>query len=456
MAGRRHMSTTVIRGARIVTLDQQLGDDFVADIVIEDDKIVTIGDGARAEETDQNQKIIDARDMIAFPGFVDTHRHTWQSAIRHSYADRDPARYFAEVLRGTGAAYTPRDVEIGNTLGTAAALSAGTTTLLDWSHIQNSPAHTDAAISGLRRSGIRAVFGHGYPLTDDGRWTDHSTLPHPDDIRRVHRELLHDSGGLISLAMAARGPEMASEAIWRGDLDLARELDIRTSVHVDAYAHNAHHHSIRQMHEAGVLGPDITFVHCSRSEPDELSMIADASASVSLGVHCEMNSQGIGRIPLDLLIARGIRPSLSGDTETKCSGDMFTQMRMLFGYHRSWIGGGNSTIPAEEARVTLRDILEFATIEGARALGLDSRIGTLSPGKQADIVLIRATDINLAPVADPVAAIVLAAHEGNIDSVFVAGQHLKCDGQLTQIDTQELVSAASQSQRSILQRRQTN
>lgn len=443
------MKALIIRDAAVLTMDSGLGDFDRADILVEDDTIRAVG----AIPPGTDGEIIDGRGMIAFPGFVDTHRHTWQSAIRHSYADRDPAQYFAEVLRGTGAAYTPADVRIGNLLGAISAISMGTTTLFDWSHIQNSPAHSDSAIAGLRESGIRAVFGHGWPLTDDGRWTADSSLSHPADIRRVQAEHFRPDSPLLSLAMAARGPEMASEKVWLGDLELARELGIRSSIHVGAYAHNAVHAAVRQMHDAGVLHSDLTFVHCCRSGSDELTMIAECGASVSLGAHCEMNSQGIGHIPLDRLLQRRIRPSLSGDTETKCSGDMFTQMRMLFGHHRSWMGGGNSEVPPAEAALTLRDVLEFATVEGARAIGQDSRIGTLTPGKQADIVLIRATDLNLAPVMDPVAAVVLAAHEGNVDTVLVAGRRRKSGGQLVDIDTDAIVGAARDSQQAILRRR---
>ncbi len=253
--------------------------------------------------------------------------------------------------------------------------------------------------------------------------------------------------------MAARGPEMATETVWRSDLALARELGIRSSIHVGAYAHNAAHAAVQQMYEAGLLGADITFVHCCRTSSDELTMIAQAGATVSLGPQCEMNSQGIGNIPLDRLLQRGIRPGLSGDTETKCSGDMFTQMRMLFGHHRSWMGGGNSDVPPDEAVLTLRDVLEFATIQGARAVGLQDHIGTLTPGKQADIVLIRATDLNLAPVLDPVAAVVLAAHEGNVDTVLVAGRLVKSGGELTHVDTADIIGAARESQRAITLRR---
>jgi cytosine/adenosine deaminase-related metal-dependent hydrolase len=179
-------------------------------------------------------------------------------------------------------------------------------------------------------------------------------------------------------------------------------------------------------------------------------MMADAGVSASLGVHCEMNAQGIGDIPFDRLLAVGIRPSLSGDTETKCSGDMFTQMRHAFAYYRSWMGGQHSRVPNAPATLTLRNVLEFATAAGARANGLDRKIGSLTPGKQADIVMIRGTDLNLTPVSDAVGAVVLAAHPGNVDSVFVAGRAVKRHGRMLGIDIDELRRRALASQQYIL------
>ena len=438
---------TLVRGAQLVTVDPQIGD-LCGDVLIEDDCIAAVGPTLDVEDSE----IMDGSDWICVPGFVDTHRHTWQSAIRHTFADVDPLTYFREVLGRIGTSYEPEDVAVGTELGAVAALSAGTTTLVDWSHIQNSPAHADAAVSGLRAAGIRAVFAHGWPLTTDGRWTEQSSLHHPADLIRVRDEHFASEDQLLTLAMAARGPEMTDGETWRADLKMARELGLRTTVHVGAYAHNARYRAVAQYAQAGLLGADMTFVHCGNTDLDELRMIADAGASVSLGVHCEMNSQGIGDIPLDRLFAVGIRPSLSGDTETKCAGDMFTQMRMLFGYYRSWVGGGHARVEAP-VPLKLRDVFEFATIHGARAAGLSDRIGSITPGKQADLVFVRATDLNLAPVLDPVAALVLAAHEGNVDAVMVAGRFVKREGRMLDVDAPAILAKARRSRASILARR---
>ena len=437
---------TLIRGGWVVSMDPAVGDFESGDVLIEGEQILDVGPSIQVGDA----QVVDAQGMIVLPGFVDTHRHTWQTCVRHRYADIDPQIYFAEMLGRKGAAYRPEDVYIGTLLGAVSALESGTTTMLDWAHIQNSPEHTDASIAALKDSGIRAVFAHGWPLVDGASWMFDSQRGHPQDIRRLKTQYFSSKDQRLTLAMAGRGPEMACQHVWQADLQLARELDIRSSIHMGAYARNAPVRAIAQMKEAGALGPDLTFVHCCFSGMDEIAMMADHGVSASLGVHCEMNSQGIGDMPFDRLLSVGIRPSLSGDTETKCSGDMLTQMRHAFAHYRSWMGGGHSKTANAPSTLSMRDVLEFATIAGARANGLDHKTGSLTPGKQADLLLIRGTDLNLTPVSDPVGAVVLAAHAGNIDSVFAAGRAVKRHGQMLGHDLADMRERALASQRYIL------
>lgn len=437
----------LLSGGWIVSMDTAIGDLQEGDILVEGERIVAVAPHIEVGDVER----IDARGMIVLPGFVDTHRHTWQSCVRHRYADIDPQIYFAEMLGRKGAAFRPEDVYVATLLGAVSALEGGITTMLDWSHVQNSPDHADAAIFALRDANIRGVFAHGWPLIDGASWMFDSKRTHPEDIRRLRERFFSSDDQLLTLAMAARGPEMAQRDVWLADLRLARELGIRSSIHMGAYARNASVRAIAQMSEAGVLADDLTFVHCCFSGTDEIAMMADAGVSASLGVHCEMNAQGIGDIPFDRLLAVGIRPSLSGDTETKCSGDMFTQMRHAFAYYRSWMGGRHSRVPNAPETLTLRDVLEFATIAGARANGLEHRVGSLTPGKQADIVMIRGDDLNLTPVSDAVGAVVLAAHPGNVDSVLVAGKIVKRHGQMVGIDLDDLRRRARASQQYALE-----
>jgi cytosine/adenosine deaminase-related metal-dependent hydrolase len=188
--------------------------------------------------------------------------------------------------------------------------------------------------------------------------------------------------------------------------------------------------AIRQMNERDALGPDLTFVHCNSSGDDEIKMMADAGVTVSLGVQVEQMTLGYGDLPVDRLLNAGIKPSLSSDTETKGASDMFSQMRLLLAAYRAFTSNGHSKARRASEMLTTRDVLECATIVGARANGLEKRIGSLSPGKRADIIFIKATDLNLMPVHDAVAAVVAAAHPGNVDSVMVNGRFRKRGGAL--------------------------
>jgi cytosine/adenosine deaminase-related metal-dependent hydrolase len=179
--------------------------------------------------------------------------------------------------------YSPEDVYVGTLLGALSALDSGTTCLLDWSHIQNSPAHADAAVAALQDSGLRAVFAHGYPRDPARNWTAGSDLPHPPDIVRVREKLLPDDDALVTLAMAARGPEMTTLDVACADVDLARELGVRVSMHVGASDFGPRYHAVRRLTERGRLGDDMCLIHLSSTPVDELALIAAHGAHVSLG-----------------------------------------------------------------------------------------------------------------------------------------------------------------------------
>jgi 5-methylthioadenosine/S-adenosylhomocysteine deaminase len=435
---------TLISGASIITMEPAIGDLPKADILVEDGKIGGIGTNLAAHDAD----VIDARDFIVLPGLIDTHRHTWQSVVRHRMGDADLLKYRQVVLNGMGPRFRPRDVYIGNLLGVLAALESGTTTLLDWSHIQNTPEHSDAAIAALRDSGMRAVFAHGWPRTDGAAWAVDSTRPHPDDIRRIRRDVLSSDDDLVTLALAARGPEMATMEVTRHDFRLARDLGIRTTMHVGIRGMGSKYRAVERMHKEGLLGPDLTFIHMCECSDDELRMTADGGVSTCIGPHATMTMDGVGVMPIGRLLANGIRPSLSGDTESCAAGDMFNQMRFALAGHRYVTN--NKLTDGEQPALGVRDVLEFATVVGADACGLGKRIGSLAPGKDADMIFVRRTDLNLAPVSDPVGAVVLAAHPGNVDTVMVRGKVVKQGGKMIGYDLNQVRALAAESQAYLL------
>jgi 5-methylthioadenosine/S-adenosylhomocysteine deaminase len=418
----------LISGGAILTMDPALRDIGRGDVLVGDGRILEVGSRIDAPDAER----IDASGCIVMPGFVDTHRHTWQSALRHRCGDVDFHGYGKSMLRTFGPVYSPEDIYVGNLLGAVSALDAGTTTLLDWSHALNTPSHADAAIAALRDSGLRAVFAYGWSRTEGPVWTVESTRRHPQDIVRVRRDVLASDDALVTLAMAGRGPEMTTMDVVREDFALARELGIRVSMHVGANDFGARFRAVERMHEARLLGPDLTLIHLCDSSDHEFELMAQFGVSASIGAQCEMTMEGVGLPVIGRLMAAGIRPSLSGDTETCGSGDMFTQMRFALASHRMLARAEAAS--ARGSRLTAREVLEFATLVGAEANGLGHRIGSITVGKEADIILVRHDDLNLMPLNDPVGAIVLAAHPGNVDTVMVRGKILKRAGKMLGID----------------------
>ena len=430
------MRRLLFTNATIISMDPVVGDLPSGDLLIEDGRIAAVAPGIVADDAE----VIDATGNILIPGLIDTHRHTWQSALRHRLGDMDFASYGCAMLRGLGPLYRPEDVHIGNLLGATAALEAGTTTMLDWSHALNTPAHADAAIDALRSSGIRGLFAQGWSRADGQNWTRDSDLRHNPDIIRVRREVLSSDDALVTHYMAARGPEMTTINVVKQDFALARELGIRLSMHVGVRDFGPLFRATEKMAEADVLGPDLTLIHVCASSAHEFQLMANHGVSASIGPQAEMMIDGCGIPAIGRLLAAGIKPSLSGDTEVCGTGDLFTQMR--FGLAAERLLSSNKLLPDEVPAVKVRDMLEFATIVGARACGIDDRTGSLSIGKQADIVMVRGTDLNLTPVSDPVGAIVLAAHAGNVDAVLVQGEFRKRNGRMVGVDLAAIQRAA--------------
>src|SRR5919205_2557341 len=400
----------LIRNGHVVSMDPDVGDVPYGDVLVDDGVIADIGPGLTASEAEE----IDATGMIVMPGFVDTHRHTWQTPVRGVLPCCTLDHYFAVMLGSVGGHYRPEDVHIGNYAGALEALNGGVTTLLDWSHINNTPDHSDAAIQGLKDAGIRAIYAHGVPT--GGEWWAFSELEHPEDIRPIRETYFSSDDGLITLALAARAPGNSNFEVAKHDWELARDLGIRISVHVGMRLTSVHVNHVKNLEELGLLGSDTTYIHCTDSTDEELDLIKESGGTASVAPYVEM-LMGHGRPPTGRLLSRGVPVSLSVDVVSSVPGEMFTQMRTALVYER--IGAFTET-PDKAFAPTLshREVLEFATIGGAKAIALEDRVGSITPGKEADLVLIRADAINVVPMLDPVATVVTFADTSNVDSVF--------------------------------------
>ncbi|GAA4203514.1 amidohydrolase family protein [Actinocatenispora rupis] len=411
----------LIRGGRLVDPDTH------ADVLVRGGRIAAVGPDLAVPP---GVEVIDAAGTLVLPGFVDTHRHTWQTALRQTGSDWTLGDYAARMFGPLGAAFRPADVYAGTLLGALAALDAGITTVVDWAHVMATPAHADASVRALRDAGVRAVFAHG--------WAGGHVGPHPADVRRVRAELLPDDDALVTLALAVRGPDFSDLDTTRADLALARDLGVPVSAHVAGGAPGDHPDGIGALADAKLLGPDLTVVHATGASDTDLALLAEYGVGVSVSPQTELVMPGVGAgTALRRLRRAGVRASLSTDTEVAASADLFSQMRLALA---SW----RRDTPVGEPLPTAADVLRLATADGAAVAGLADRTGAVAVGLAADLVLLRADAVNLAPVTDPAAAVVLGAHPGNVDTVLVAGRVVKRAGRLL-ADVPAAVAAARDS-----------
>ena len=415
---------TLIKGARAVTMDPTLGEIASADLLIEGDRIADI---APSIDVAEDMQVVDAAGMIMMPGLINGHMHTWQTALRGTAGDLTLRAYFTRVHEGIGRRITPQDTHVAILAGALHQLHCGVTTLVDWHHANHSVEHTDAAVDALLASGIRAVYGHGISRPKG----DTPDLAHPRDrIERLRHGRLASDETLVTLAMCILGPGLSPLDIVRRDVELARELNLTWSLHTGAQGIPAiTPDAIHSMAAAGLLGPDGNFVHACEYSDEDLQLLVDHGSTVTVAPEVEMQF-GHGVPVTGRLLKLGGMPAIGADLEAMHVGDMFVQMRAALQSQR---GFENLTRekPIAALNSTARDALTWATLGNARSMRLDHRIGSLTPGKQADIVLLRATDINLVPVNDAIQSIVFHASAQNVDTVFVAGNVRKRNGVLT-------------------------
>jgi 5-methylthioadenosine/S-adenosylhomocysteine deaminase len=416
----------LLRGGSIITVDPELGD-LKGDILIEGDTIAAVAPSIEADA-----EVIDVEGSVVIPGFVDTHRHTWEAAIRNCAPNATLDDYFVEVLDSFAPLYRPEDVHASNLAGALECINAGITTLVDWSHINNTPDHPDAAIQGLRDAGLRAQYAYGSANTSlvDYWYESKISIPRAD-VERIKNTYFSSGDGLLTMGLATRGPGFCVDDVVTEEWGIARDLGIPITVHVAMGKLAGRFGMVDQLNGLRLLGPDTTYVHCCYFSDGEWQLVADTHGTISVAPQVEMQ-MGHGWPPVVKSMEYGLRPSLSIDVVTTVPGDMFTQMRCVFAAER-WrtndsVWEANVAVP--DTILTARDVLQMATINGAHVAGLEDRTGSLTPGKKADVVVIDGRAVGTAPVIDPVATVVLCADTSNVDTVIIGGVIHKRDGKL--------------------------
>ncbi|UZF93576.1 amidohydrolase family protein [Bosea sp. NBC_00550] len=419
----------LLSGATILSMDPAVGDLPRGDILIADGKIAAIAPRIEAGDAER----LDVAGRIAVPGFVNAHMHSWQTGLRGLAADWTLLEYFRWVHAGLATLFRPEDIGIATLMGALGQIDAGTTTLVDWCHNNPTPEHTDAAVEALAESGIRAAFFHGSPKPDPNPGEPHfSEVPHPRaEIERLRRGRFASDDGLLTLGLAILGPHYATLEVARADFRLAREFGLVASMHQGGGEAKTPGGWEKLIAEE-LVGPGINIVHGNDLSDELFGQLVDLGASFSVTPENEM-TQGHGFPITGRLLARGVAPSLGVDLESVLAGDMMGVARIALGMQRALDNAESrrrtSAIPPTST-IRVRQALSWITIEGAKMLGLDHRIGSLAPGKQADITLIDARALHLQPVHDPAATVIMQAGRGDIEAVLIAGRFAKRDGRL--------------------------
>jgi 5-methylthioadenosine/S-adenosylhomocysteine deaminase len=415
----------VLRGGTIVSLDPAVGDFVKGDVLIDGKKIAAVGQQVNAPP---HADIIDASRTIVIPGFVDAHRHSWEGQLRRIIPDGDIATYMATTHNGFARHYRPHDIYVGNLITALGCIDAGITCIIDNSHNSRSAAHSDAAVQALIDSGIRGVHASGAPAAGDWdrQW--------PQDLARLQKKFFASTDQLTTLRMFS--------GMDRENWALARRLGIRITTES-----NAAGPEFDQFWNENLIRADNTFNHCQGWPDPVWQRVKDAGATVNVCPRSDAQyGLGEGVFALQKALDHGMRPGFSIDNEISYGTDMFSEMRVAFNVQRAMATYRRVNGTAKPAPlVGVRTVLECATAGGAACAGLTDTCGTLTPGKEADVVMIRTDDINLYPSNHAVGTVVLAADTRNVDTVIIGGRIRKLRGRMPGVNMEKFRQMADES-----------
>ncbi|HET6357189.1 amidohydrolase family protein [Streptomyces sp.] len=414
-------------GATIVTMDPDLGVLHSADLLVEGETITAIGSDLNRD----GAVVVDATGTILTPGFVDTHRHAWETQLRRIMPDVDDlGAYVMSTLAGYATVYRPHDMYVGTKLAALTAIDSGITTMLDFSHNSRTPEHSNAAIQALVDTGIRGVHASMGPHFGswDKQW--------PGDLSRLKETYFADGDQLLTLRLAALATdEIAGPALAYGT-ELARTAEeLGIGVSVDAVFGASSSQAILGWAKNGILGADLTLIHATGLTSEAWKAIGESGTTIALAPTSDAQIGLETAIPaIDEALAVGVRPGLSIDVEVALVSDMFTQMRALHAIQRMRAVNAVYGTGQQPARITTHDVLDFATLQGARTNGLQNVTGSLTPGKKADLLVIQADDLNNMPLNDAVGTVVLGSDARNISAVLINGRPRKWNGRVLDVD----------------------
>jgi 5-methylthioadenosine/S-adenosylhomocysteine deaminase len=414
-----------IAGAYVMTMDRNLGDFTGASVHVRDGEIVSVGQGVSGGER------IDGAGMIVMPGLVETHWHMWNTIFRSFAGDKQDEGYFPTVAR-FGQQMTPDDIFQSTRLSAAEAINSGMTFVHSWCHNVRSTAHAEADIRALSQAGIRARHSCGWPQgLPDTQSADQAPI---ESLAKNWKDWSNE--GLLTLGMGWRGQFRAGPIkpeVYQPEFDNARKLGLPITVHVAAAAHRAVN-QVELLYKSKLLGKDVQLVHALAVTPAEIDMIKDSGASVSTSPGSELRI-GYGYPLISEMYAKSIPLGISVDTSALTgSSNLFAVLKLA--------RDSENARAESEFKMTARQALELGTIGGAWSMGIDDKVGSLTPGKRADLIMISPNALNMAVVTDPAHVVLEATTPENVDTVVVDGRILKRGGKLVAVDTAEVIAGA--------------
>jgi 5-methylthioadenosine/S-adenosylhomocysteine deaminase len=414
----------LFRGGTVLTMDRA-GVLEGADVLVEGERITAVGRDLVAPD---GSVVIDASGGIVMPGMVDTHRHMWQTAMRGFGADWTLSQYFVFYYIKWGRTFRPEDVYAGNLLSAIEAVDAGVTTTVDWSHGLRTVDHAEAGLQALQEVPGRFVLAYGNIFRAPWEWAPGAELR-----AFVSRHFASPTDMLgFQLAFDVTGqPEFPEKAAF----EAARDLGLRVTTHAGVWG-ATNDTGILQMAEHGFMTDDVTYVHASTLSDDSYQRIAASGAYASVATESEANA-GQGFPTSWQLRRHGIPISLSSDTSVWWSADMFSAMRATLNIDRcrehQESHAKNETCVASGLRA--EEVVRWATLGGAEALGLGDSVGSLVPGKKADVVLVKnERSPAMFPILNPSGHVVFQSGRGDVHTVVVNGRIVKYDHQLIGVD----------------------
>src|SRR3954471_10589914 len=420
----------LLRGGIVLTLDRQVGDFAKADVLIEDGKIREIR--PEIAMSDDAAAVVDATNRIILPGFIDTHSHSYQGLLRSSLPNGvvDPD-YNRDIQNNITLHYQPSDVHLGVLVTALGFLDMGTTTIVDISQSNHTPEHSDALIASLKEAGIRTVCAYSRGAGPGSKY--------PQDVVRLRQTYFNSPDQLLTLAMATSlDPKI---------FEYTREVGLRSVLHV-----RINSEPLLALGRAGLLRPGDEYIHCTHLNDAAWRLIKDSGGRISHSPPLEM-AMAHGMPSIQDALDHGMRCSLSSDHSATVAQDMFGMMRTAFNLQRLSIlqrkRNGEQNLPP---LLTPRDVLEFATIEGARCADLESKVGSLTPGKDADIVMLRADRFDVWPMNNAPGTVVNLMNPSHVENVFIAGKVKKWRGSLVGVDVPRSQRLAQEARDALLAR----